>query len=388
MLCLVALSLALASNGQDGKEAPPALDVGAAIERSVDLLVELQENLADRAEEAAPREWPYEGVYREGGRIPIGYRVGGTAIVAWALLESPAYAGSSKVRDAVGRALDFVLESLEDDRMSADFSGSYDVRGWGHAYALNLLLRMRALHRVPDPERERVDRSVRELVHALEATEIPGGGWNYSRASGGKEPAPASPFMTAPTLLALFEAKAQGEAVDARLVDRALDALEGCRTKEGAVPYTTAGGRDEWPGAIGRSAITEATLLLAGKSSVENVRRALERFFEHWEWLEKRRKQQGTHVPPYGIAPYYVFYAHGYAGLAIELLPETERPKYRALLRERLAEVREPDGGWNDRVFPRSENYGTAMALLALLAPELPRPAAWSESESAGAKKE
>ncbi len=25
--------------------------------------------------------WPYEGVYRVGGEIPIGYRIGGTALV-------------------------------------------------------------------------------------------------------------------------------------------------------------------------------------------------------------------------------------------------------------------------------------------------------------------
>ena len=118
-------------------------------------------------------------------------------------------------------------------------------------------------------------------------------------------------------------------------------------------------------------------LLLAGRSDVERVRKSLDMFLEHWEWLEKRRKGQGTHVPPYGIAPYYFFYAHGYAALAIEFLPEAERASYRERFLERLFQVQEPTGGWNDRVFPRSENYGTAMSLLALLAPSLPRPAAW-----------
>ena len=28
------------------------------------------------------------------------------------------------------------------------------------------------------------------------------------------------------------------------------------------------------------------------------------------------------------------------------------------------------DGTWNDRVFPRSASYGTAMSVLAILAPE------------------
>ena len=102
------------------------------------------------------------------------------------------------------------------------------------------------------------------------------------------------------------------------VVERALEGLAKARTEEGALPYTTGGGRAEWPGAIGRSAITEVVLTLAGRSDVARIRKSLDMFLEHWEWLEKRRKQTGTHVPPYGIAPYYFFYAHGYAALAIE----------------------------------------------------------------------
>jgi len=44
--------------------------------------------------------------------------------------------------------------------------------------------------------------------------------------------------------------------------------------------------------------------------------------------------------------------------------------------------VREEDGGWNDRVFARSANFGTAMSMLALLSPELPAPARWSSSRA------
>jgi hypothetical protein len=80
-------------------------------------------------------------VYREGGQIPIGYRIGGSAICAWALIETPGYAQSKEARAAVERAVDFVVDALDDPKMSADFNGSYDVRGWGHTYALNLFLR-------------------------------------------------------------------------------------------------------------------------------------------------------------------------------------------------------------------------------------------------------
>jgi hypothetical protein len=81
--------------------------------------------------------------------------------------------------------------------------------------------------------------------------------------------------------------------------------------------------------------------LLAGRSDVEHVRKALDMFLEHWQWLEKRRKGEGTHVPPYGIAPYYFFYAHAYAAQAIEFLPESERPSYRQRFLERLFQVQD-----------------------------------------------
>lgn len=375
LLSLVPSVVALAPQEAQPKKKLPSVE--SAAKKAHALLVDLQENLADP--KGTEREWPYEGVYREKGQIPVGYRVGGTAISAWALVESPQHLKSKESQAAVARAVDFLFETLEDPAMAAGFSGGYDVRGWGHAYALQLFLRLRAEKLVPKGKEEALDAWVKRLVEVLHQTEIvETGGWNYSRPGGGAKRAPASPFMTAPTLIALFEARKQGESVDAAMIARALDALETCRTEAGAIPYNTGAKKDEWPGAIGRSPITECVLVLAGRSNVDNVRRSLDNFLEHWEWLEKRRKGTGTHVPPYGVAPYYFFYAHGYAAQAIEFLPEAERASYRERFLERLFQVQEDSGGWNDRIFPRSENYGTAMGLIALLAPTLERPTGWT----------
>ncbi len=372
-------------DGDDPKESPedaPRWSTpGAALERGCALLLASQESLEPGAAEDAPRaEWPYEGVYRERGRIPIGYRVGGTAIGAWALVETEQHAASGDLRAAVERALGFVLAALERDDMGIGFSAGYDVRGWGHAYALHLLLRLRAKELVPAERAQEVDAKVAWLVRALVDTALPRGGWNYSRGGGGS----ASPFMTAPTLLALYEARAQGADVDVAAVEAALDALESARTEEGGMAYTARGGMDELPATIGRTPAGEVALLLAGRSDPARVRAALDAFFEHWEQLEARRRRHGTHEGPYGIAPYYFFHAHWHAALAIEHLPADARPQYRARLRERLFAVQEPSGGWNDRVFPRSESFGTAMSMLALRAPELDLPSAWpTKSEPA-----
>jgi hypothetical protein len=182
-------------------------------------------------------------------------------------------------------------------------------------------------------------------------------------------------------LQALFEARRQGYEVNAEVVQRALETLEKARTSSGSVVYSgkaAPNSKDAVPGAVGRMLVTETTLYLAGRSSLANVRGAIDSFIVHWEWLNKRRAQQGTHLPPYGIAPYYFYYAHYYAAQAVEILPASERPEYRRRINALLASVRLPDGTWNDRVFERSSNYGTAMAIMAVMMPDTAPAAPWT----------
>ena len=204
--------------------------------------------------------------------------------------------------------------------------------------------------------------------------------------------------MTPPTLFALFEAKAQGEEVDPAVIDRALSGLEGCRTSQDAYPYKTFGDRGQMPGCTARTPITEVALHLAGRGDPKRLRNAIEAFHEHWNELEVRRCRGGTHIGDYDIAPYYVMFGHRYVAMAIEFLPEAERAEHRTRLHTRLFEIlgqekngdarkgqdppaffTEPDPGtWNDRVFPRTRNYSTAFAMLALMQPNLPNPTPWS----------
>src|SRR5262249_30326582 len=140
------------------------------------------------------------------------------------------------------------------------------------------------------------------LVKTLAETEIPKcGGWNYARAPGGKS-CPPSPFMTAPTVQILFQAREQGIAVPQDVVDRALKTLVAARLGTAAVEYSVTGrktgeGIEALPGACARMAVCETTLFLAGRGSVDRIRSAVEAFFGNWEWLEKRRKGLGTHPP-------------------------------------------------------------------------------------------
>jgi len=227
-----------------------------------------------------------------------------------------------------------------------------------------------------------VETTIPALIAALDAMEhAKSGGWNYARTDA---PEGASPFMTAPTLQFLYYAKAQGFEVPAEMVERGLQTLEDSRGESGAVQYATNArsengkAAEEIPAAVARMAVVETTLHLAGRSSQERIRVAVDSFFAHWEWLEVRRRQGGTHIPPYNIAPYYFFYGHRYVAQAIEFLPEKDRAALRSRLQALLWAVREESGGWNDRVFDRSENFGTAMTLMALLEPKSARPVGWT----------
>ena len=62
---------------------------------------------------------------------------------------------------------------------------------------------------------------------------------------------------------------------------------------------------------------------------------------------------------------------------AVECLPESERGEYRRQLEQLVFAVRDEDGTWDDRVFPRSRSFGTAMALMGLMRPQAPSPATW-----------
>ncbi len=353
-------------------------EIEAAIQRGRQLLLTCQE--AGPGKTQAKREWPYEGVVRVKEEIPIGYRIGGTAICAMALIDT---AGNDKdlgSKAAIERAQDFILEALEHPLMSTDFEKGYDTRGWGHAYALAFLLKRHGPR--TGETNDAIEKKIVELIAILQQTQLlERGGWNYSRPKG-NESSPAT-FMTAPTLQILFEARRLGFPVDDETILKALKSLEDARLDSGAFQYGTnperksGKGFEDVPGATGRSPVCETTLLLAGRGSVERVRSSLDAFFEHWRWLEQRRRQTGTHVAPYMIAPYYFFYAHRFAAQAIEFLPEAERAGYRAKLYSLLWHVREEDGGWNDRVFPRSENFGTAMTLCALHEPLAARPASY-----------
>ena len=352
---------------------PPTLTALAEPEKLppvAELIAHAVKQLVDMQEDGG--QWPYEGVYRVNRAIPVGYRVGGTSVVATALLFAAPDDAAAKA--AVAKALAFVLKELDDPLMAPSVQDAYDVRIWGQAYALEFLCHVRATNQAGDHAMD-VSQWIRKLVETLVAEEIAGGGWNYANHSR------HASFVTAPVTQALLFASGMGEKVPAEVLDRARIALTDSRADSGAFVYsgkTRPSADTRLPGSAARSAACEATLLLLGAGSQEATQAAIDAFAIHWEQLEKRRKQTGTHEGEYNIAPYYFYYGHRYAAQAIELLPPEKRPAGRERLLRLILKTRDDDGTWNDRIFPRSRNYGTAAIVLALLGERTPIPAKWN----------
>jgi len=366
-------------------EAPP-LDVAAATSQAIATLLALQEGDGDD-------QWPYQGVYREDENpSPVGYRVGGTAIACLGLVAAPGFRKDETRQQAVRRGVAFVLKTLDVPRMQAGFEGRYDVRGWGHVYALQLFLSLQDRELVPAESVSAVQAKTKWLVETLCASAIPEtGGWNYSRPRGYLSPQNrASTFMTAPALQALFHAAARGHEVSTTVVEQALAALQRARAKPGGYSYGAPANSmadieeakltmmDRTPSSAARGALCETTLLLAGRGDPQRLERSIELFFAHWDDLAKRKSATGTHIEPYGMAPYYFLFGHVYCAQAIEFVDDAEqREALRTKLHAVLAKSREEDGSWNDRQFGRSGGYGTALALLTLHMQHLPKPVAW-----------
>lgn len=369
-------------------------DLDDAVVKGVELLLSMQESF----EPGKPAcEWPYEGVYRVNGQIPIGYRVGGTGITATALVLAPGYDQDEKRQAAVARACAFVCAQRSHPLMSIeDYDAGYDVRGWGYTFGLDFLLTLQRCNAVPKDQAAEVDAAMTHYLRAIEETQIPvSGGWNYARPDGRQTKAAPSSFMTASTLITLVQARAQGLKVNQETIDKACAFLIASRaqtTDDGvgsSILYSgTANPRRssqrELPGAMGRMCVVESALTIAratitdeaGKkkpaSSEKHLKAAVEAFITHWDELDKRRMQTGTHIGPYGVAPYYFMYAHRYAAMATELITdENDKARLRKNMNALLFSVRSEDGSWNDRVFPRTANFGTSFAMMAILSPRL-----------------
>ncbi len=365
VVALLMLTLPTAAQEQ----AANAIDAHKVASQSLQSLISLQEPTG---------LWRYEGRYRIEGEIPLTYEVGGTSLACLAIFHG-ADPGDENAQESLDRGLEAILARLEDPQMKPSREQRYDMRVLAQAYALLLFCHLG--EKAPPTHRKSITEWTPRLAQALVFEQMRDGGWNYQG-----RPVHAS-FVTASVVQALLWARPRiaqsATAIPREVFLRARAALTASRTPTGAFQYfgTRKGMRspanaDHPAGSAARSGICESMLLLLGGGSRERVLQAIDGFHRHWDELEKRRQKSGTHEGPFLIAPYYFYYGHRYTAQAIELLPKRLREGERQRLHRVLMRSRGADGTFNDREFTRARAYGTSMAILTLLADQVPLPPA------------
>jgi len=250
---------------------------------------------------------------------------------------------------------------------------------WGHAYAIQALVRM--YDRRPDDAERRA--KIRELVASqldyLDRFESVDGGWGYyDFRTGTKKPGTdATSFQTATVLLAMHEAK---EKVDAKLSDRTVERGIAAILRQQKPDFSYLYGEYmRWVpmhpinrpgGSLGRSQACNAALRIWGDQQITDqvVSVWLDRLFARNGWLSIGRKRPIPHESWFAVAGYFYYYGHYYAAICIELLPPEERPFYRDHMAKLMLELQEKDGSWWDYpLYNYHQQYGTAFALMTLV---------------------
>jgi hypothetical protein len=260
-------------------------------------------------------------------------------------LAAPDYA-QDEARQRPCAAARLVLRTLEHPRMQVDFIGTYDVRGWGHIYALELLLQLQQRELVPAPLAAAVATRTEWLVQALVDSAIPErGGWNYSRPAGYSSPQnAASTFMTAPALQACSAPRSQNPRSSSRLDARSCPHCPAVTPgRAGQQPArrrrTATAVHGQTPSSAARATACELLLLLAerGDRPGSNAPSTA----SSPTGTSSRAQTRRHHVRPPGIAPHT---PHGLYCARSRLLADGPGRRRNATAARGAGEIADTDG--------------------------------------------
>jgi len=212
-------------------------------------------------------------------------------------------------------------------------------------------------------------RRIEALLEKLREIEHDGG-WTYTG------PTRLHTFNTAPILLLLVKAKAQGFEVANETIFRAAAFLERNRVGGKSVfhygtrmEHMTPEKKDDVARASScfRSPLCELALHAAGKAKGdERLRESLQVFFDGLGGARSTVKIFESYVDPTVMQDSYrYFFGVWYAARVISMLPEKSRAKYAGRLSDTIRPLQELDGSFADSLMV-GKTSSTALALLAL----------------------
>lgn len=346
-----------------------AAELDAAIEKGVAFLLKAQN---DDGSFGGPEKTKGLNIMASVPGSHHAFQTATTSLALAALLETGGDANA--VKSAINRAETWLLERLPKLKRAEPME-LYNV--WGHAYAIQALVRMR--RSLPDDaaRRAKIDELIRLQFAALTTYESVDGGWGYYdfRAGASRPGSSSTSFVNAAVLVAFHEAKAAGLEPPKDVVDRAVTAT--LRQRKGDftylygeyLKYNPLHPINRPPGSLGRSQACNIALRMWGDSKVtDDVMKAwLDKLILRNGWLSNGRKRPIPHEAPFAVAGYFYYFGHYYAGLCVSQLPAADRPFYQDQLARLLLPLQEPDGSWWDYpLYNYHQPYGTGFALLTL----------------------
>ncbi len=252
-------------------------------------------------------------------------------------------------------------------RIVSAWSSDPTPKVWHLTYALHLELALQPNRR--DAAKTKGAARIEKLLAKLKDTEH-GGGWTYTG------PARLHTFNTAPILLLLVNAKAQGFAVEDSQIARCATFLEQNRLDGKSVFHygtkmehmTPARDKDiARASSCFRSPLCELALHAAGHSKGEKrLHESLDVFFDGLKGARSTVKVFESYVDPTSMQDSYrYFFGVWYAARTIAVLPEAAQKKYVKRLRDIIRPLQEVDGSFADSLMVGKAS-STALALLAI----------------------
>jgi len=349
---------------------PTAAELEQSIRRGVDFLVGYQN---EDGSWGNPTRTKGLNIYAPVPGAHHAFRTATTALCIAALIESGSE--TPEVAQAIEKSEQWLLNYLPRLRR-ANPTAIYNV--WGHAYAIQALVRMHHRHEEPGT-RERIAELIRMQFDRLTRYESVDGGWGYyDFRLGTKQPASSSiSFVNATVLVAFHEAQSIGIEPPGRIVQRAVAATLR-QQKKSDFSYLYGEYLKDRPmrginrpgGSLGRSQACNIALRFWGDEKItdEVLSTWLHRLFARNGWLSIGRKRPIPHEAWFQVAGYFYYYGHYYGALCLEALPAPERGLFQAHMAQTVIPKQEKDGSWWDYpLYDYHQPYGTAFALMTLV---------------------
>ena len=348
---------------------PTEKEIRASIEKGVQFLLKTQNKDGSWGTHVTRRDYeiyaPIPGAHHA-------FRMATTSLCVSGLIETRP--DDSTTRIAIKRAQEYMFKKLPKlKRATGD--AIYNV--WGHAYAIQALVRLRKWKFTDDKTKKKIDELIYQQLKMLDKYETIDGGWGYYdfRAQTRKPSGDSTSFVNATVLVAMHEAKSVGIKLNQKTVKKAIAATIRQQKPDFTYLYgeymrkVPMNGINRPGGSLGRSQACNVALRMWGDKKITDnvIKHWLYRLYLRNGWLSIGRKRPVPHEAWMGVAGYFYYYGHYYAGLNIDVLKEKDRKPYQAMLAKIMLRHQEPNGCWWDyTLYNYHQQYGTGFALQTL----------------------